>query len=149
MAADPDLKTWPTRSWPSSGPKRDALHAQIEERLLVDPSEDFSRLIVEIRAGTGGDEAALFAGNLYEMYTRYAREKGWKVEEIAASEGEAGGFKEISFGVSARRRVPVPPVRERRAPGPARPGHRDAGPDSHQRRPPSRCCRSRRRRRSS
>ena len=80
-------------------PKRDALHAKIEEQLLVDPSEDFSKIMVEIRAGEGGDEAALFAGNLYEMYTRYARNKGWRVEEIAFSPGDAGGFKEITFGV--------------------------------------------------
>jgi peptide chain release factor 1 len=81
-------------------PKRDALHAKIEEQLLIDPSEDFSKLIVEIRAGEGGDEAALFAGNLYEMYTRYARLKGWRIEEISFSPGDAGGFKEITFGVA-------------------------------------------------
>jgi peptide chain release factor 1 len=80
-------------------PRRDALQLKVEDQLLVDPGEDFDTLIVEIRAGTGGDEAALFAGNLYEMYTRYARTKGWKVEEIAYSPGEAGGFKEVSFGV--------------------------------------------------
>ena len=57
-------------------------------------------MIVEIRAGTGGDEAALFAGDLYEMYTRFAREMGWKIEELAFSPGEAGGFKEVVFGVS-------------------------------------------------
>jgi peptide chain release factor 1 len=68
--------------------------------LLVDPAEDFDRLIVEIRAGTGGDEAALFAGDLYEMYTRYARTQGWNVEGIEFSPGEAGGFKEVVFGVA-------------------------------------------------
>lgn len=80
-------------------PKRDALHAKIEDQLLIDPNEDFSKLIVEIRAGEGGDEAALFAGDLYEMYTRYARNKGWRVEEISFSPGDAGGFKEMTFGV--------------------------------------------------
>ena len=80
-------------------PKRDALHAKIEEQLLVDPSEDFSKLIIEIRAGEGGDEAALFAGDLYEMYTRYARNKGWRIESISFSPGDAGGFKEVTFGV--------------------------------------------------
>ena len=80
-------------------PKRDALHAKIEEQLLLDPNEDFSKLIVEIRAGEGGDEAALFAGDLYEMYTRYARTKGWRIEEISFSPGDAGGFKEMTFGV--------------------------------------------------
>jgi peptide chain release factor 1 len=80
-------------------PKREALHAKIEEQLLVDPSEDFSKIILEIRGGEGGDEAALFAGNLYEMYTRYARNKGWRIEEISFSPGDAGGFKEITFGI--------------------------------------------------
>jgi peptide chain release factor 1 len=80
-------------------PRRDVLKAKVEDQLLVDPSEDFTSLIVEIRAGTGGDEAALFAGDLYEMYTRYARARGWSVEEISYSPGEAGGFKEVTFGV--------------------------------------------------
>jgi len=76
------------------------LKARVEDMLLVDPAEDFNSLIVEIRAGTGGDEAALFAGNLYDMYTRYARTQGWNVEGIEFSPGEAGGFKEVVFGVS-------------------------------------------------
>jgi peptide chain release factor 1 len=99
MAADPDLAPMAEEELAQLRPKRDTLHAKIEEQLLIDPSEDFSKIIVEIRAGTGGDEAAIFAGNLYEMYTRYARARGWKVEEISYSPGEAGGFKEIVFGV--------------------------------------------------
>src|SRR6202046_5065792 len=55
---------------------------------------------MEIRAGTGGDEAALFAGDLYDMYTRYAREHGWNIETIDFSAGEAGGFKEIVFSIT-------------------------------------------------
>jgi peptide chain release factor 1 len=80
-------------------PRVEALRTRIEDQLLVDPNEDFSSLIVEVRAGTGGDEAAIFAGDLYDMYTRYARTKGWTVEEISFSPGEAGGFKEVVFGV--------------------------------------------------
>jgi peptide chain release factor 1 len=80
-------------------PKRDALHAKIEDQILLDPSEDFSKIIVEIRGGEGGDEAALFAGDLRDMYMRYARNKGWRVEEISFSPGDAGGFKEVTFGV--------------------------------------------------
>jgi peptide chain release factor 1 len=67
--------------------------------LLVDPGEDFDSVILEIRAGTGGDEAALFAGDLYAMYTYYARERGWRCEDISFSPGEQGGFKEIVFNV--------------------------------------------------
>ena len=81
-------------------PKRDALHAKIEDQLLVDPAEDFAQAHRRDPGGDGGDEAALFAGDLYEMYTRYARTKGWAVEDISHSPGEAGGFKEITFGVA-------------------------------------------------
>jgi peptide chain release factor 1 len=98
-AGDPDMAALAEEELAQLRPKRDALHSKIEDQLLVDPSEDFDRLIVEIRAGTGGDEAALFAGDLYDMYTRYARAKGWAVEEISYSPGEAGGFKEVTFGV--------------------------------------------------
>jgi peptide chain release factor 1 len=94
---DPDLRAMADEELASLRPQYDALKTRIEDQLLVDPSEDFGSLIVEIRAGTGGDEAALFAGNLYEMYTRYARAKGWYVEEMEYSPGEAGGFKEVSF----------------------------------------------------
>lgn len=76
------------------------MRGRIEELLLVDPGEDFDRIIMEIRAGTGGDEAALFAGDLYDMYTRYARSRGWTVEDISFSAGEQGGFKEVVFGVA-------------------------------------------------
>ncbi len=79
--------------------RRVALQTRLEDFLLAD-GETFNSLIMEIRAGTGGDEAALFAGNLYGMYTHYARDRGWKVEDISFSPGEAGGYKDIVFGVS-------------------------------------------------
>src|SRR5579872_2960530 len=96
---EPEMRAMAEEELTALRPKLTALHSRIEEQLLIDPAEDFSKLILEIRAGTGGDEAALFAGDLYEMYTRYARAKGWKVEEISYSPGEAGGFKEVTFGV--------------------------------------------------
>jgi peptide chain release factor 1 len=98
--ADPDMKAMAEEELASLRPKRAALYSKIEDQFLVDPSEDFSKLIMEIRAGEGGDEAALFAGDLYEMYTRYAKLKGWSVEQISQSPGDAGGFKEITFGIS-------------------------------------------------
>jgi len=64
----------------------------------VDPN-DFKNALVEIRAGTGGDEAALFAGDLYRMYTRFAEKQGWKIEILSSSAIELGGVKEISFMV--------------------------------------------------
>src|SRR2546430_11771839 len=63
---------------------------------------DERNVILEIRAGTGGDEAALFAGNLFRMYERYASKQGWKVEVISASEGTMGGYKEIIAEIRGR-----------------------------------------------
>ena len=80
--------------------REQALKSRLEDLLLTDPAEDFGSVIMEIRAGTGGDEAALFAGDLYEMYTHYARDQGWKVEDISFSPGEQGGFKEIVFSLT-------------------------------------------------
>ena len=65
----------------------------------LDP-EDSKNVILEVRAGTGGDEASIFAGDLYRMYWRYCEKKGWKTELIVSNEGTSGGFKEISFSVS-------------------------------------------------
>jgi peptide chain release factor 1 len=73
-------------------------------RLLLLPKDaaDQRGIILEVRAGTGGDEAALFAGDLFRMYERYAQGQGWTVEVLSASEGTAGGFKEIIGSVSGR-----------------------------------------------
>jgi peptide chain release factor 1 len=97
--SDADMRAMVEEELATLRPRRDDLQTKIEDLLLVDPAEDFDSLIVEIRAGTGGDEAALFAGNLYEMYTRYARVQGWSIDEISASEGEMGGYKEVVFSV--------------------------------------------------
>lgn len=72
-----------------------------EIRLLLIPAdpEDAKNAIVEIRGGTGGDEAAIFAGDLFKMYSRYCEQKGWKTEITSISEGTAGGYKEIIFTV--------------------------------------------------
>lgn len=76
------------------------LESSVQYALLPhDPTEDRDA-IVEIRAGTGGDEASLFAGDLYRMYQRYAESRGWKVEPVEASPSEVGGFKEVVFKVS-------------------------------------------------
>lgn len=97
---DAEMKALAEEELAGLRPKIEALRTRIEDQLLVDPDEDFDKIIVEIRAGTGGDEAAIFAGDLYEMYVRYARTRGWTIEEISTSEGEAGGFKEVVFSVS-------------------------------------------------
>ncbi|MEO0347266.1 MAG: peptide chain release factor 1 [Pseudomonadota bacterium] len=73
------------------------------QRALIpaDPNDD-SNLFLEIRAGTGGDEAAIFAGDLFRMYAKYAEQRGWRVEILSASEGEHGGYKEVISLVDGR-----------------------------------------------
>src|SRR5688572_15906762 len=79
----------------------DAERQEAELKLLLIPRDplDDRDAVVEIRAGTGGDEAALFAGDLFRMYQRYADGRGWKVEIVSLSEGAAGGYKEAVFTV--------------------------------------------------
>jgi peptide chain release factor 1 len=78
------------------------LQLEEEVRLMMIPKdpEDDKNATIEIRAGTGGDEASIFAGELYRLYTRYCEERGWKVELIDCSEGTAGGYKEIIMFVT-------------------------------------------------
>ena len=75
---------------------------ELGQRLLPRDEADSKDAIVEIRAGTGGSEAALFAGDLYRLYIRFAEQKGWKVNLVSVSEGAAGGFKEVVFEVAGR-----------------------------------------------
>jgi peptide chain release factor 1 len=82
--------------------QRDALVQQIRLALIPKDAMDERNVILEIRAGTGGDEASLFAGDLFRMYERYAARNGWKVEIVSASEGTAGGYKEIIAEVKGR-----------------------------------------------
>src|SRR5438270_2893635 len=97
--ADPEMKRYAEEELAELRGKQQALQSRLEDFILSE-GEDYDSLIIEIRAGTGGDEAALFAGDLYSMYTHYARDRGWKVEDISFSPGEKGGFKEVVFGVS-------------------------------------------------
>jgi peptide chain release factor 1 len=78
------------------------LEQQVRVLLLPKDAADERNVILEIRAGTGGDEAALFAGDLFRMYQRYAEQRGWKVNVLSASENEIGGYKEIIAEVSGR-----------------------------------------------
>jgi peptide chain release factor 1 len=78
------------------------LKGEIRVLLLPKDAADDKSAILEIRAGTGGDEAALFAGDLFRMYERYAADHGWRIEVVSASEGEVGGYKEIIAAVSGK-----------------------------------------------
>ena len=82
--------------------KSQFLKLEDEIKLLLIPKdpEDGKNIVIEIRAGTGGDEASIFAGDLYRMYSKYCQDKGWSVSLVDANEGTAGGFKEIIFEVS-------------------------------------------------
>ncbi|HWC31054.1 MAG TPA: peptide chain release factor 1 [Dehalococcoidia bacterium] len=83
-------------------PRRDQLEHDLKLALLPADPHDDRNVIVEIRGGTGGEEAALFAGDLFRMYSRYAEKKRWPIEVISASESEKGGFKEIVFEVNGK-----------------------------------------------
>ena len=77
--------------------KKEALEEELKVLLLPNDPNDEKNVFVEIRAGTGGEEAALFAGTLFRMYNRYAERKGWRTEMISANETDIGGFKEVVF----------------------------------------------------
>jgi peptide chain release factor 1 len=78
------------------------MEEEIKILLLPTDPEDDKNAVMEIRAGTGGDEASIFAGDLYRMYTKYCEEKGWKMEVTHMTEGTVGGFKEIVFNVTGQ-----------------------------------------------
>jgi len=78
------------------------LEEKIKVLLIPKDPEDSKNVVIEIRAGTGGDEASIFAGDLYRMYLKYCQDKGWKTSLVDSSEGTAGGFKEIIFEVSGQ-----------------------------------------------
>lgn len=82
-----------------SEPALEKLEEEVKILLVPKDPEDRKPAIVEIRAGTGGDEASIFAGDLYRMYTKYCAARGWKTELMDASEGTAGGYKEVVFKV--------------------------------------------------
>jgi peptide chain release factor 1 len=101
-ATDAEMRAMALSERPELEQKRAALERQIKLALVPKDAMDERNVILEIRAGTGGDEAALFAGNLFRMYERYAANQGWKVEVISASEGTMGGFKEIVAEIRGR-----------------------------------------------
>ena len=97
---DPDLKEIAREEIATGEERLPALEEQIKLMLVPADPEDAKNAIVEIRGGTGGDEAALFAGDLYRMYAKYCEIKGWGVAVSSVSEGTSGGFKEIIFTVT-------------------------------------------------
>ncbi len=99
---DKDMRDLAEMELPEIKSRIEELENDMQVLLLPKDAADEKSAILEIRAGTGGSEAALFAGDLFRMYERFAASKGWKVEVLSASEGEAGGYKEIIATISGR-----------------------------------------------
>jgi peptide chain release factor 1 len=102
MAADEDaeIRDMGQEELATLAEKRDTLQLQLQKALIPPDPHDDSNVYLEIRAGTGGDEAAIFAGDLFRMYSKYAEAMRWPVEIISAREGEHGGYKEIISRIS-------------------------------------------------
>jgi peptide chain release factor 1 len=101
-ATDPEMRALAASEKPALEARLIPLEENIRLALLPKDAMDERNVILEIRAGTGGDEASLFAGDLFRMYERYAAKQGWKVEVVSASEGSMGGYKEIIAEVRGR-----------------------------------------------
>ncbi|KFD39999.1 peptide chain release factor 1 [Schleiferia thermophila] len=97
---DSELKEMAMMEIEEGEPKLEQLREEIRLLLLPKDPEDSRGCTVEIRAGTGGDEAAIFAGDLFRMYSKYCEKRGWKIEVLDYNEGTAGGYKEIIFKVN-------------------------------------------------
>ena len=96
---DPEMLEMAKEELDVSSKKLLALEDEIRFMLIPKDPEDVKNVMMELRAGTGGDEASIFAGDLFRMYTKYCEGKGWKVNVVDMSEGTSGGFKEIIFEV--------------------------------------------------
>ena len=92
---DPDMAELAREEYYELKERIPDLENEVQLLLLPKDADDDANAVIEVRAGTGGDEAALFAGDLFRMYQRYAQLQGWKMSVISASEGDAGGYKEI------------------------------------------------------
>ena len=100
--SDSEMRALAADEKPEAEAGLEAAHRALQLILLPKDSADEKSAILEIRAGTGGDEAALFAGDLFRMYAKYAESKGWRVEVISESEGTAGGYREVVAEVKGR-----------------------------------------------
>ena len=97
---DEDMRAYAKEELIELTGQRDQMEESIRLMLIPEDPQDRKNAVVEIRAGTGGDEASIFAGDLYRMYLKFCETKGWKVEPVSATEGTVGGYKEVIFDVS-------------------------------------------------
>lgn len=100
MLDDPEMREMAQEELREAKEKGEQMEQQLQVLLLPKDPDDERNAFVEVRAGTGGDEAALFAGDLFRMYSRYAESRRWRVEIMSANEGEHGGFKEVIAKIS-------------------------------------------------
>lgn len=100
--ADPEIREMGQDELAGLTERRDVLLSRLQKSLIPADRHDNSNVFLEIRAGTGGDEAAIFAGDLFRMYSKYAESMGWSTEILSAREGEHGGYKEIISRVTGR-----------------------------------------------
>lgn len=100
MLDDPEMREMAQDELREAKEKCEQLEQHLQVLLLPKDPDDERNAFLEVRAGTGGDEAALFAGDLFRMYSRYAESRRWRVEIMSASEGEHGGFKEVIAKIS-------------------------------------------------
>ncbi|ARN74672.1 peptide chain release factor 1 [Oceanicoccus sagamiensis] len=99
---DADMREMAQEELSDAQSRRDDMEEELQKLLLPRDPNDSNNVFLEVRAGTGGDEAAIFSGDLYRMYTRYAENQGWKVEPISEREGDHGGYKEIIARVTGQ-----------------------------------------------
>lgn len=100
---DPELREMAKDELNASQERRESMEEEIRIMLIPADPADSKNAVVEIRGGTGGDEANIFAGDLFRMYSRFCEKKGWKVEILDFNEGTAGGYKAISFNVTGEK----------------------------------------------
>ena len=98
--ADPDMREMGKEEFKAATAALEETESQLQLLLLPKDPNDGKNVFLEVRAGTGGDEAAIFSGDLFRMYSRFAENKGWRVEVMSSSQGEHGGFKEIITRIS-------------------------------------------------
>lgn len=97
---DADLKELAQEEYDALVPIKEKMDEEVKFMLIPKDPEDTKNCIMELRAGTGGDEASIFVGDLYKMYSRYIQQQGWRMEVLTVNEGTMGGFKEVSFEIS-------------------------------------------------
>jgi len=96
---DAEMRELAKMEMPGLETEKDSLEKELTKLLIPKDPQDDKNAIIELRAGTGGDEASLFVGDLLTMYTRYCQKKGWKVALVSESEGSVGGYKEVILEV--------------------------------------------------